>query len=97
MDGHSDVLLFTGGVLHDQLLQRQSPSSLRTVAAPKVAGLLNLGKLASAQPVTAFVPFSSIAALLGNAGQTNYSAANAAMDAWAGQKQEQVCLLSVQN
>jgi len=73
----------TGGVLADQLLAKQSSEGLRTVAAPKLAGSLNLGGIARVAPMASFVAFSSIAALLGNAAQANYSAANGAMDAWA--------------
>ena len=58
--------------------------------APKVAGTLNLGDAAWVWPVASSVSFSSIAALLGNAGQANYGGANAAMDAWAAKAQLKV-------
>lgn len=80
-------------MLRDQLLTKQSAASLRHVTAAKVAGLLNLGCLARHHPTAMVVPFSSIAALLGNAGQCNYSAANAAMDAWSSQMQNNVSQL----
>lgn len=82
----------TGGVLQDHLLAKQSLAALKAVVAPKVPGLLNLETLARMHPTKSVVAFSSIAALLGNAGQANYSSANAAMDAWMQEKQEHVRL-----
>jgi hypothetical protein len=79
--------------LADQLLAKQSPEGLRSVAAPKLAGSLNLGGIARVAPMASFVAFSSIAALLGNAAQANYSAANAAMDAWASTRSDEVPFL----
>lgn len=77
-----DVLLWAaGGVLNDRLFAEQCPSTLRQVLAPKLQGVQNLIRLAEKVPPSAFVAFSSIAALLGNAGQANYAAANAAMEA----------------
>ena len=77
--------------MSDNLTQKQTPSSLRKVLAPKLDGAVNaVGALATARPARGVAYFSSIAALLGNAGQANYSAANAALDALATSQQSLV-------
>jgi KR domain len=53
------------------------------VLAPKAAGTRNLLAAAAATPLGCVALFSSIAALLGNAGQANYAAANAVLDGCA--------------
>ena len=59
--------------------------------APKAAGTHNLLAAAAATPLDSVALFSSIAALLGNAGQSNYAAANALLDARASAAHAQVC------
>ena len=84
------------------MLSQQSAARLRTVLAPKAAGTRNLLTAAGAAPLGSVALFSSIAALLGNAGQSNYAAANAVLDACASSSHAQVriveasiCLLRV--
>ena len=90
-------VLHAGGILADALLVNQTAASLRTVAAPKVAGLQRLSAAAVTQPLQQLLLFSSIAGELGTAGQGNYAAANAALDAAAAAlQQEGVASASVQ-
>lgn len=84
-------VLHAGGVLADALLLNQSAASLRTVAAPKLAGLQRLSAAAAHQPMAQLLLFSSIAGELGTVGQGNYAAANAALDAAAVALQQQGC------
>ncbi|NEQ51900.1 MAG: SDR family NAD(P)-dependent oxidoreductase, partial [Leptolyngbya sp. SIO3F4] len=76
-------VIHAAGVLADRLLQQMSWSSFTKVLAPKVMGAWNLHQLTQQQPLDFFVCFSSITALMGNATQGNYAAANTFLDALA--------------
>lgn len=85
-------LLHAGGILADAPLQQQTAAGIRCVHAPKVAGALRLLAAAggpAGQPLCQLVLFSSIAALTGPAGSTNYAAANASLDALAAYLRQQ--------
>jgi NADPH:quinone reductase-like Zn-dependent oxidoreductase len=76
-------LMHAGGVLADAAFASQSARGVRQVTAPKAAALQLLVQHLTTHPTANSVLFSSMAALLGSAGQTNYAAANAALDAQA--------------
>jgi acyl transferase domain-containing protein/thioesterase domain-containing protein len=69
------------GVLSDGLLRSQNAITFKRVYAPKAFGAWTLHQACSKSPLAACVLFSSVAALLGGAGQANYSAANSCLDA----------------
>jgi len=72
--------IHAAGVLADGLLKRQTLGGLFTTLGPKLGGLRSFAESTWAHPMNQIQLFSSISALLGNPGQANYAAANAALD-----------------
>ncbi len=77
------------GVIHaavamdDALLGQLDADRFARALAPKLGGAEALDRLTRADPVELFLLFSSITTLMGNPGQANYVAANAAIEAVA--------------
>ena len=76
-------VIHSAAVLDDGVLTRQSWERFERVLAPKVEGAWNLHELTQGLALDFFVLFSSAASITGSAGQSNYSAANAFLDALA--------------
>merc|ERR1711970_631312 len=90
-------VMHAGGLLSDMLLGSQSMESVRTVFAPKVDALHHLHARSWGHSVSSQLLFSSVASLLGSAGQSNYSAANAYLDTWSSAMESQGgCATSIQ-
>ncbi|MFD3588748.1 SDR family NAD(P)-dependent oxidoreductase [Streptomyces sp. NPDC058683] len=77
------AVVHAAGVVDDGLVTGLSEERLAAVLAPKVLGARWLDELTRDRELTDFVLFSSAAGVLGAAGQSAYSAANAALDALA--------------
>jgi NAD(P)-dependent dehydrogenase (short-subunit alcohol dehydrogenase family) len=70
-------------VLSDGLIPQQSRDSLTRVLGPKISGAWHLHQQTLEDDLDLFVMFSSFAAVIGNPGQANYSAANMFLHALA--------------
>jgi acyl transferase domain-containing protein/NADPH:quinone reductase-like Zn-dependent oxidoreductase/acyl carrier protein len=76
-------------VLDDALLPSLDAERFARVLRPKLAGAWNLHELTRDLDLDLFVLYSSATTLLGNPGQANYVAANAALEALAAMRRAQ--------
>lgn len=76
-------IIQSAGVLDDGVISNQTIEKFKKVLSPKVQGTLNLSELTENRELDFFIMFSSIASVLGSAGQANHSAANAFLDSFA--------------
>ncbi|WP_066370954.1 type I polyketide synthase [Herbidospora mongoliensis] len=75
-------VVHAAGTLDDGTIDSLTPDRFERVLGPKTQGLTVLDDLTRDHDLDFFVAFSSLAGTVGSAGQGNYAAANAFLDAW---------------
>ena len=85
--GPVQAVVHAAGLPGGGIIELKTRAAAQAVLAPKVQGTRLLDELLADDPVEAFVLCSSINATLGSAGQVDYTAANAFLDAFALERQ----------
>jgi acyl transferase domain-containing protein/thioesterase domain-containing protein len=81
--GEITGIFHAAGTIEDQPLMLKTVESAARVLGSKVRGTLVLEEVFKGSPLSCFVLFSSISSILPPAGQVDYAAANAFLDAFA--------------
>ena len=84
--GAVNGVIHAAGVLDDNLIQLKTAQEAGRVLAPKARGALLLDEYLANEPLDFFVLFSSTSTEIGAAGQVDYVAANAFLNAFAESK-----------
>ncbi|TDR44821.1 acyl transferase domain-containing protein [Tahibacter aquaticus] len=87
--GEINGVIHSAGVLRDSYVRNKPAADFDAVLAPKVFGTVYLDEATRAEPLDFFVLFSSMAAVTGNAGQSDYGYANHFMDSFAFRREQQ--------
>ncbi|MRN51865.1 SDR family NAD(P)-dependent oxidoreductase [Paenibacillus monticola] len=81
--GHIDGLIHSAGNIRDALLINKSRQNMEDVIQTKVHGTLILDEALQKEPLAFFALFSSMVALQGNVGQSDYAFANSFLEHYA--------------
>ncbi|MFF2652406.1 SDR family NAD(P)-dependent oxidoreductase [Streptomyces sp. NPDC058045] len=81
-------VIHSAGALRDGPIKDKRPEEMAEVLKAKVFGTRNLDEALRGEPLEHFVMFSSLAAVLGNFGQSDYCYANSYLDSFAEYREE---------
>jgi len=82
-------IIHCAGVIDDGILIKQDMERFRKVLSPKVDGAWNLHEATMGLNLDFFVCYSSVASVIGSAGQSNYAAANAFLNGFVHERRRQ--------
>lgn len=85
--GQLNGVIHSAGVLRDSYVRNKTEDEMSAVLSAKVDGTLNLDYELRDENLDFFVMFSSLAAIVGNPGQCDYSFANHFMDSFARERE----------
>lgn len=88
--GRINGVMHSAGVLRDGFMINKSIREMKDTLAPKIIGLINLYQAFGGEVLDFFVAFSSLAALTGNAGQSDYAYANGFMDSFSEMHEDKI-------
>ncbi|WP_454782670.1 SDR family NAD(P)-dependent oxidoreductase [Legionella sp. WA2022007384] len=87
--GAINGIIHAAGLTHDGFIVNKTIPEITNVLAPKVYGTCNLHAATLNERLDFFVLFSSVAAVFGNAGQSDYAYANCFLDEFACEREQQ--------
>ncbi|TVZ37735.1 acyl transferase domain-containing protein [Alteromonadaceae bacterium 2753L.S.0a.02] len=88
--GRLDGIYHCAGTKNDAFVIHKTAQEASQVASAKIDGVINLDNATQSLLLDFFVCFSSVAAITGNIGQSDYAFANAFMDSFMGWRANQV-------
>ncbi|ABQ27260.1 SDR family NAD(P)-dependent oxidoreductase [Geotalea uraniireducens] len=86
--GRVHGIIHSAGVIRDSYIVKKNRKDVEQVLRPKIKGLMAIEEAISGMELDVLLLFSSLAGVLGNAGQSDYAAANGFMDAYAQYRNE---------
>jgi acyl carrier protein len=87
--GEISGIIHCAGVINDNYLVGKSQQEIVDILSPKIEGVHNLHVASRDDDLRCFILFSSLAAVIGNAGQCDYAYANSYLDAFAYWREEE--------
>jgi 3-oxoacyl-(acyl-carrier-protein) synthase/acyl carrier protein len=88
--GKINGVIHSAGCTRDSYLFNKTQADFNSVISPKIVGTRILDQVTARLDLDFFVVFSSLASIIGNAGQTDYALANNYLDVFSQDRNDQV-------